>query len=71
MIQHFHYKPMFENTQLPGWTFTFLYQGQQINGIYHKTGDIEWTNQCVFHNNNEENKIKKQLHELMLYHVYD
>ncbi|UZN01191.1 YheE family protein [Lysinibacillus sp. MHQ-1] len=24
MIQHFSFKPLFENTQLPGWTIAFF-----------------------------------------------
>ena len=71
MIQHFHYKPMFDNKQLPGWNFSFTYEGQRISGTYHKTGTIEWTSDASFTNLEAEDKVKKQLHELMLYHVYD
>ena len=43
MIQHFQFKNMFENKQLPGWTFSFYYQRNEIHGNYHKDGRIEWT----------------------------
>ena len=71
MIQHFHFQSMFENKQLPGWTFSFTFEGQQISGMYHKTGTIEWTSTHSFSTEEEENNVKKQIHELMLYHVYD
>ncbi|KIL45583.1 YheE family protein [Jeotgalibacillus soli] len=71
MIQHFHFQPMFENKQLPGWTISFTYEGQRISGIYHKTGSIEWTSEPHFHSEEAEQAVKKQIHELLLYHVYD
>ncbi|TDL35406.1 hypothetical protein E2R51_06765 [Jeotgalibacillus sp. S-D1] len=71
MIQHFHYQSMFENKQLPGWLISFTYEGQRISGIYHKTGNIEWTSPPLFRDQEAEENVKKQLHDLMLYHVYD
>ena len=71
MIQHFHFQPMFENKQLPGWTFSFTYEGQRVSGVYHKTGNIDWTTTPSFSSEEKEQKVKKQIHELMLYHVYD
>ncbi|PPA72423.1 YheE family protein [Jeotgalibacillus proteolyticus] len=71
MIQHFQYKPMYENRDLPGWTFSFLWNGHRVSGIYHKAGEIEWTSVLPFSDQESEEKVKQMLHELMLYHVYD
>lgn len=67
MLQHFNYKPMYENTQLPGWTFSFLYQSKRYSGEYLPDGTIVWTGNTP----SEEEKIKKMIHELMIFHVYD
>ncbi len=67
MLQHFSFKPMFENKQLPGWTFSFFYKQARYNGDYHPDGKIEWKDS---HPPDEET-VKKMIHELMLFHVYD
>ncbi len=67
MIQHFSFKPLFENTQLPGWTISFFYQRERYAAEYLKDGTIQWTGPIP---PNEE-EVKKMIHELMLYHVYD
>lgn len=69
LIQHFQYKNMYENKQLPGWTFSFYFSGMKYEGNYHKNGNIEWTGNIPPANKEED--LKKQLHELMLYHVYE
>jgi hypothetical protein len=69
LIQHFQYKSMYENKQLPGWTFSFYYSGLKYEGNYHKNGSIEWTNHVPPADKEED--LKKQLHELMLFHVYE
>ncbi|BCB02905.1 YheE family protein [Bacillus sp. KH172YL63] len=69
MIQHFQFKNMFENTQLPGWTFSFYFGGTKYAGNYHKDGRIEWTGPVPAEE--KEESLKKQLHELMLFHVYE
>lgn len=69
MIQHFQFKNMYENNQLPGWTFSFYFSGTKYTGIYHKDGRIEWT--CPNPSADKEEILKKQLHELMLFHVYE
>ncbi|TFD97674.1 DUF5342 family protein [Jeotgalibacillus sp. R-1-5s-1] len=66
MIQHFQYKKMYES-DLPGWTFSFTYQGEQIRGIYHKNGQIEWSTPSPV---KDPDKVEKQIHDLMLFHVY-
>ncbi|AJK86451.1 MULTISPECIES: YheE family protein [Lysinibacillus] len=67
MIQHFSFKPLFENTQLPGWTVSFFYQRVRYSAEYLKDGTIQWTGPTP---PNEED-VKKMIHELMLFHVYD
>ncbi len=70
MIQHFQYKSLFANKELPGWSISFYYKGEKINGIYHKNGKIEW-NQKPSIDVHEEELLTKQIHELMLFHVYE
>ncbi|WP_397539952.1 YheE family protein [Rummeliibacillus pycnus] len=67
MIQHFSFRPLYENQQLPGWTISFFYKQNRYEGIYEKDGVIKWTSETP---RNEE-QIKKMVHELMLFHVYD
>ncbi|PKR86659.1 YheE family protein [Heyndrickxia camelliae] len=69
MIQHFQYKSLYSNDNLPGWSFSFYYQKQIITGVYHPDGKIEWKTERF--NPENEDEIKKQIHEIMLYHVYD
>lgn len=69
MISHFQWKPLFENKQLPGWRISFFAKGQKYEGIYHKDGNIEWT-QSTPPIDIKEN-ITSQIHELMLFHVYE
>ncbi len=69
MLTHFQYKPLFENKNIPGWNFSFYYKKQRFSGIYHQTGKIEWTV-----NTPEQDDIEtltSQIHELMLFHVYE
>lgn len=69
MISHFQFKSIYQHQQLPGWTFSFYYQKQKFSGIYHQNGEIEWTGPNP--KQDEEEKLKVQIHELMLYHVYE
>jgi hypothetical protein len=69
LITHFHYKPLFENKEMPGWHISFYYQKHKYAGIYHQNGSIEWTG--IQPPNDMEESLKSQIHELMLFHVYD
>ncbi|RLQ97319.1 YheE family protein [Falsibacillus albus] len=69
MIQHFQYQSMYKNKQLPGWTFSFYYKQIRYEGIYHQNGSIEWTTSAPPQDSIEA--ISSQIHDLMLYHVYD
>ncbi|WP_269775476.1 YheE family protein [Bacillus siamensis] len=68
LISHFSWKPLFKKEKLPGWRISFYWQGTHYEGIYHKSGDIEWGHT---HPGKEEPALVKELHELMLYHIYD
>lgn len=42
MISHFQWKPLFKKERLPGWKISFYHKGIHYEGIYHKSGEIEW-----------------------------
>ena len=42
MIQHFSYKPLFENSQIPGWSISFFYNQQRYQAEYYKDGRIQF-----------------------------
>ncbi|PLR81187.1 hypothetical protein CVD25_01730 [Bacillus canaveralius] len=69
MLTHFQYKPLYANNQLPGWTFSFYLQKKKYEGIYHQSGKIEWTS--IEPNQEIIADVQSQIHELMLYHVYE
>lgn len=69
MIQHFSYKPLFENSQIPGWTVSFFFQQQRYVAEYYKDGRIQFIGNAP----SEEQlaNVEKMVHELMLFHVYE
>ena len=69
MITHFQFKSLFENKDMPGWHFSFYYKKQKYTGIYQANGDIEWTSNIPAEDSTDT--LKAQIHELMLFHVYD
>jgi hypothetical protein len=69
LITHFQFKSLFENKDMPGWHFSFYFNKQKFTGIYHQNGDIEWTSEEP--SNQHIHQLKEQIHELMLFHVYD
>lgn len=69
MITHFQFQPLYQNSQLPGWKFTFYFKKQPFSGIYHQSGEIEWTS--IKPKEEDELKLAPRIHELMLYHVYE
>ncbi|WP_078381582.1 YheE family protein [Sutcliffiella halmapala] len=70
MISHFQLKPLYKNNQLPGWHLSFFYKGQNLKAIYHKDGRIEW-DPSFSYSDEDKQKIEIQIHELMLFHVYE
>lgn len=69
MIQHFSFKPLYENTQLPGWSLSFFYKQQRYNAEYKKDGTITYIGEQPATEQLET--VNKMIHELMLFHVYD
>lgn len=69
MLMHFQFKPLFDNKNIPGWNFSFYYNKQRFTGIYHQTGTIEWT--TIQPKPQELDALVSQIHELMLFHVYE
>jgi Family of unknown function (DUF5342) len=69
LLTHFQFKPLFENKNIPGWNFSFYYKKQRFSGIYHQTGKIEWTANTP--EQADIDTLTSQIHELMLFHVYE
>ncbi|MFX3624166.1 MAG: YheE family protein [Ectobacillus sp.] len=69
MFTHFQWKPLFASDALPGWSISFFFQGAFYKAIYHKDGSLEWTS--LQPPEQHEKQIISQIHELMLFHVYD
>ncbi|WJY27687.1 MULTISPECIES: DUF5342 family protein [Sporosarcina] len=67
MLQHFKVQPMFAGGQLPGWTFSFHLGPDRYTGDYLPDGTIRWTGSIP----DDEDKVKKMVHELMIFHVYE
>ena len=67
MITHFQFKPLFQD--LPGWNISFYFNKQLYQAIYHKDGKIEWINSKP--SETSEPNLKRSIHELMLFHVYE
>ena len=69
MIQHFKFRSLYENSQLPGWAISFFYKQQRYNAEYLKDGTVKYIGNAPA--NEDLQKINKAIHELMLFHVYD
>ena len=69
MIQHFNFKPLYENTQLPGWALSFFYKQKRYEAEYKKDGDIQFIGDTPA--SEDLVYIQKMIHELMLFHVYE
>ncbi len=69
MITHFQCNPLYKDASLPGWKISFFSNKQYFQAIYHKDGQIEWTN--LKPSEGAEPEYKKAIHELMLFHVYE
>ena len=69
MIQHFKFKPLYENSQLPGWSISFFYKQQRFNAEYLKDGTVKYIGAEPA--SEDFAQVNKAIHELMLFHVYD
>ncbi len=67
LLQHFQFKPLYVDERIPGWNISFYYSGKKYEAIYHPNGTIEWQSESPI----EIEKLQKQIHDLMLFHVYD
>ncbi|MEK4030963.1 MULTISPECIES: YheE family protein [Bacillaceae] len=69
MLLHFQYKPLYKEKKLPGWNFSFYHKKQRLLGNYLPDGTIEWLSTVP--EETERKQLEQQIHDLMLYHVYD
>ncbi|MBS4218138.1 DUF5342 family protein [Bacillus sp. FJAT-49711] len=69
MLQHFQIRSLFDEKELPGWIFSFYYQQCKYNGTYHSNGKIEWQSEPP--DKASLMNVEKQIHDLMIYHIYD
>ncbi|RDI47893.1 YheE family protein [Falsibacillus pallidus] len=69
MIQHFQFQPMYKEQRLPGWTISFYFKQNRYEGNYLPDGKIEWTSAAPPEDSVQA--LSSQIHDLMLYHVYD
>ena len=69
MLMHFQVQSLFLDKRVPGWTFSFYYKQNRYQGVYHRNGEIEW--KSFKPEKNALDALTKQIHDLMLYHVYD
>ncbi len=67
LLQHFSFKSLYDNKQLPGWSVSFFYKQQRFAAEYEPDGTIKWIGETP----SDEEAVKKMIHELMLFHVYD
>jgi hypothetical protein len=67
MVSHFQWKPLFK--QLPGWKIRFYSKGVFYEAIYNKDGSLEWNGTKP--PEQDYPVLEKEIHELMLFHVYD
>ena len=68
MIQHFSYKPLFENSQIPGWSVSFFFKNERYQAEYYKDGSIKFIGKTL---QEDLANVEKMIHELMLFHVYE
>ncbi|WP_078408544.1 DUF5342 family protein [Priestia abyssalis] len=69
MLSHFQYRPLYEHNNLPGWSLSFYFKGQLYQAVYHHDGHIEWVE--LSPPDSSIHDISSQIHELMLFHVYE
>ncbi|MBW8349626.1 YheE family protein [Bacillus sp. IITD106] len=69
MLQHFQIQSLYKEKKLPGWLFSFYFGQQKFKGIYHPDGTIEWQSKSP--EGKHLSVLEKQIHDLMIYHIYD
>lgn len=69
MLLHFQIKSLFPNQYVAGWMFSFYFNQTKYEGIYQADGQINWTSSKP--DSLYIDKVQKQIHDLMIYHIYD
>ncbi|KRG16625.1 DUF5342 family protein [Lederbergia galactosidilytica] len=71
MFQHFQVQTILPNQHHLGWKFSFFYNQRKITGLYYPNGRIHWECPLTFLDLGNKDKIEKQIHDLMIFHIYD
>lgn len=70
MFQHFTIQPFLsKKSRRKNYQFSFFYQNIHYHGIYNYNGAIEWIHPIP--KESDRSDLESQVHELMLFHVYD
>lgn len=69
MLQHFTFQPILTKKRRHNYRFSFFHQGMHYRGLYHYNGKIEWNEPEP--SAGEQSALESQIHELMLFHVFD
>lgn len=70
MFSHFQYKPIRTKRSLQtAYEFSFFYKGNHYRGFYNPNGKIDWYEPTPA--DNVVDKLTSQVHELMLFHIYE
>ncbi|MBS4177523.1 YheE family protein [Lederbergia citrea] len=69
MLLHFQVQSLYEDKRLPGWRFSFYFNRCKYEGTYHPDGSIQWMSLAP--KEQDQAILEKQIHDLMLYHIYD
>ena len=70
MLMHFQFKPLFENKNIPGWNFSFYYKKQR-NLQASITKPEKLNGRTNTPEQEDIDALTSQIHELMLFHVYE
>jgi len=69
MLTHFTYKPFLSpESRRREYQLSFFFKGVNYTAIYHYNGSIDWQ---VEPEESDKRSLISQIHELMLFHVYE
>ncbi|MCA0989215.1 DUF5342 family protein [Guptibacillus algicola] len=69
MLSHFQYKQIGPKVRKPKWEVSFFYQGAYYRSLYLHNGEFDWFEPSP--KEEDKSKLQSQIHELMLFHVYE
>lgn len=70
MFSHFQFKEIATKRRYrKAYEFSFFYQGDHYRGFYNPNGKIDWYEPTP--PEDIVDKLQTQVHELMLFHVYE